>query len=144
MNPKDGKSCSLVEPGEATEATDADTADPGKVSQIKARERENKEGKYGKETVEPFTPANEPYDPVETSWIEIELVDESDKPVAGAQYEVTLSDGRVASGMLNGEGWARLEGIPPGTCRICFPKLDAEAWEFIESVDEKYPAIQVS
>jgi len=140
MNPKSGKSCSLVAPGESTAATDADDADPGKMAQVKARQRELKEGKYGEEQVKPFKPEESESEEIETSWIEIELVDESDNPVPGEQYEVTLPDGSVASGMLNGEGWARIAGFAPGQCKVCFPKLDKDAWEFIESVGEKHPA----
>lgn len=140
MNPKGGKSCSCIVPGPSTAAKDADEADPGKMAQVKARQRELKEGKYGEEKVEPFKPEETKSEVVETSWIEIELIDESDTPVAGEQYEVTLPGGTVASGMLNGEGWARVAGFAPGQCKVCFPKLDKEAWEFIESVTEKHPA----
>jgi type VI secretion system secreted protein VgrG len=144
MNPKDGKSCSYVAPGDATAATDADEADPGKLAEIKARQRETKEGKYGQEKVEPFKPEQTEDEVPVTGWIEIELVDEADKPVPGVQYEVTLPDGRVASGMLDGEGWARVAGFEPGQCKVCFPKIDADAWEFIESASEKHPSVKVS
>lgn len=64
------------------------------------------------------------------SWIEIELVDEEDNPVPGEKYKVTLPDGKtVAEGTLDEKGFARVEGIDPGTCKITFPNLDKDAWE---------------
>jgi type VI secretion system secreted protein VgrG len=63
------------------------------------------------------------------SWIEIELVDEDGKPVPGEAYKVTLPDGEtVATGTLDEKGFARIEGIDPGTCKITFPNLDKDSW----------------
>lgn len=64
------------------------------------------------------------------SWIEIELVDEENNPVPGERYKVILPDGKtVAEGTLDEKGFARIEGIDPGTCKITFPNLDKDAWE---------------
>ena len=65
----------------------------------------------------------------DTSWIEIELVDEQGQPVPGEEYEITAPDGTtIRRGHLNQEGQAHV-GVPdPGTCQISFPRLDAEAW----------------
>ncbi|MDI7259571.1 MAG: hypothetical protein QME90_06595, partial [Thermodesulfobacteriota bacterium] len=64
------------------------------------------------------------------SWIEIELFDEEDNPVPGERYKVTLPDGKtVAEGTLDEKGFARVDGIDPGSCKITFPNLDKDAWE---------------
>jgi type VI secretion system secreted protein VgrG len=64
------------------------------------------------------------------SWIEIELVDEEDNPIPGEKYKITLPDGKtVATGTLDENGFARVEGIDPGSCKITFPNLDKDAWE---------------
>ncbi len=68
---------------------------------------------------------------VEKVWIEIELVDEEDGPMAGERYEVKLPNDKLRKGSLDANGRARLTGVDPGTCQICFPNLDAEAWERI-------------
>jgi type VI secretion system secreted protein VgrG len=50
-------------------------------------------------------------------------------PVPGLKYRVTLPDDTVAAGTLDDKGFARIEGIPAGRCKITFPDLDKEAWE---------------
>ncbi|MCG2747201.1 MAG: type VI secretion system tip protein VgrG [Desulfobulbaceae bacterium] len=63
------------------------------------------------------------------SWIEIELVDEDGKPAPGEAYKVTLPDGEtVATGTLDEKGFARIDGIDPGNCKITFPNLDKDSW----------------
>ena len=63
-------------------------------------------------------------------WIEIRLVGEDGSPVPGEEYAVVLPDGTRARGYLDDQGFARVENITtPGTCRVFFPGLDAEAWD---------------
>jgi uncharacterized protein (DUF2345 family) len=109
---------------------EADVADPGEVAEAKAEQIEKKSGKYGSTPVKPYKPPeSEEEAEKKTAWIEIELVDEEDEPVPGEKYEVKLPDGSVAKGTLDGDGFARIDGIEPGTCEISFPKLDKDAWE---------------
>ncbi len=63
----------------------------------------------------------------EESFIEIELVDEIDKPVPGEPYEVIDAHGRKYSGRLDTNGFAHVEPVV-GPCRVGFPRLDGEAW----------------
>jgi type VI secretion system secreted protein VgrG len=63
------------------------------------------------------------------SWIDIELVDEAGKPMAGEAYQITLPDGSVDSGTLDEKGFAHVKNIDPGSCKITFPNLDKDAWE---------------
>jgi hypothetical protein len=47
------------------------------------------------------------------------------------KYRITLPDGEtVAEGTLDDKGFARVDGIEPGTCKITFPDLDKDAWEY--------------
>lgn len=119
MNPKSGKAGSPVQPADPELAGEADVADPGEAAKGKAGQTEKKDAKPHKPTEE---------DKEEKSWIEIELLDEDDHPVPGEKYEITLPDGSVAQGTLDEKGFARVEGIDPGTCQITFPELDQEAW----------------
>ena len=59
----------------------------------------------------------------EKNWIEIKLVDENNQPIAGEKYRITLPDGRVEEGNLDGNGVARFDSIDPGNCKIAFPEL---------------------
>ena len=121
---------SLVAPTDATAPEDADEADPGEVAEVKAKQKETKQGKYGSVQAPPFKPPPvEEYEEKELTWIEIELVDDDDRPVSGERYEIELPDGRVRRGTLDGNGFARVEGVEPGNCKITFPRLDRETWE---------------
>jgi len=72
-----------------------------------------------------------PVEPAETTWIEIEMVDEADMPVAGERYEIKQGDKVIRTGTLDANGFAHIDGVEPGTCDICFPNLDMAAWERI-------------
>jgi len=65
----------------------------------------------------------------EKSWIEIKLVDENNDPVPGERYRIELPDGKFAEGTLDHNGFARVNRIKPGTCKVTFPRLDKDAWE---------------
>jgi type VI secretion system secreted protein VgrG len=129
-SPKSGSAGSIVAPAEPTAADDADSADPGEVEEVKSEQIEKKAGKYGATPVQPYKPPQtEEEAEKKPNWIEIELVDEEEQPVAGEKYEITLPDGRVAKGTLDQHGFARIDGIDPGTCKVTFPNLDKETWK---------------
>jgi hypothetical protein len=134
MGKKSGKAGKAVSPAAPTKPEDADIADPGKMAEIKAEQLEKKEGKYGSTKIKPFKPPTEEEKEEkkeELSWIEIELVGEDDEPIPGEKYKITLPDDSVAEGTLDEKGAARVEGFEKGTCKVCFPDLDKEAWEKI-------------
>jgi len=62
------------------------------------------------------------------TWIEIELVDEAGVPVPRERYRVTAPGGERREGFLNEQGFAREDGLDPGTCTISFPDLDRALW----------------
>ena len=133
-SPKSGKACKVVTPSAPADALDADDASPGKVAEVKKEQQATKSGKYGSQKAPAYKA-----DPAKAGWIEIELVDEEDAPVPGVPYKVTLPDNKVAEGTLDATGFARIDGIDPGTCKVSFPTLDEEAWEFIESTGPRDP-----
>lgn len=67
----------------------------------------------------------------ETSWICIELVDDSGLPVREEQYEIELPNGSIYKGVLDANGQAFIDGIDPGICKVSFPHLDAKEWRII-------------
>jgi len=146
-SPKSGSAGSLVPPKAPEAALEADVADPGKVEEVKAEQRQTQSGKYGSVKTTPFKPPAEESsasaasttedEEKERSWIEIEMVGEDDKPIPGEKYRITLPDDTVSEGTLDQNGWARVEGFEEGNCKVTFPDLDQEAWEFIESKGTK-------
>jgi type VI secretion system secreted protein VgrG len=130
-SPKSGNAGSAVTPADPTAPFDADDANPGAVEQIKAAQLQTKTGKYGSVQVKPYKPPQTDEEKAKKpSWIEIKLVDEENNPVPGRAYSITLPDGEtVAEGTLDEEGFARVDGIDPGSCQITFPDLDKDAWE---------------
>lgn len=130
MNPKGGNAGTPVKPAEPGKAVEADIADPGKVARLKAEQRKTQKGKYGAVSVQPHKPPRTDDEREQKhSWIEIVLVDEADNPVTGEGYRITLPDDSVAEGTLDEKGFARVDGIEPGTCQVSFPNLDKEVWE---------------
>jgi type VI secretion system secreted protein VgrG len=123
-SPKSGNAGSPVTPAAPAEALEADDARPGAVGQVKATQLQTKTGKYGSAQTTPYKS-----DPAKKSWIEIKLVDEEKNPVPGEPYSITLPDATVASGTLDDKGFARIDGIDPGTCQITFPQRDKAAWK---------------
>jgi hypothetical protein len=62
-------------------------------------------------------------------WIEIELRDAENNPVAGEEYILYLRTGDVRRGTLDSNGYAKEERIPPGRCWVKFPKAGEVASE---------------
>jgi hypothetical protein len=117
MNPKSGTAGSPVSPAAPAAAEEADLAEPGQVDEVEGSGQ-------AAEAAEPHRP-----DETQTSWIEIELVGEDDRGIAGEPYRVTLPNGSVACGTLDENGFARIEGFESGTCQVTFPNRDTEAWK---------------
>jgi hypothetical protein len=158
MSPKPGTKVSLVPPAAVKAALEAANAEAGATAAFQWQPKQASAGQFGSVEVgagsgdaaagggsgssAASSETAPPHHPPETqeekaakpSWIEIELVGEDDKPIPGARYRVMLPDGSVDEGSLDGDGFARVEGFVAGTCKVCFPELDEEAWEFIESV----------
>lgn len=65
--------------------------------------------------------------------LELLLRDAEGQPMAGARYRVTLPAGLTIEGELDGDGFARLERLPAGECRV--ELLDfAEGCEVVREV----------
>jgi type VI secretion system secreted protein VgrG len=128
-SPKSGNAPDAVAPSDPKKAEEADKADPGEMTEVKARQRETQTGKYGSPVVDAHNPSDKE-NKNKTSWIEIEMVDQENKPVVGLPYRITLPDGKtLAEGTLDEKGFARVSNIDPGSCKVTFPTLDQEAWE---------------
>jgi hypothetical protein len=51
-------------------------------------------------------------------WLEIDLKDGQDQPIADEEYRLVLPSGEVRKGTLDRNGHARIEDVPPGRARI--------------------------
>lgn len=127
MKAKSGTAIGSLQPLKPEETFAADEAKPGEVAKVKAKQIEAKKGKYGSTKAPAFKPGD-PDDEDKKGWIEVELVDNDGEPVAGEKYEVTLPDGSVSKGALDGSGKTRIEGFEPGQCKVSFPEIDKDAW----------------
>jgi uncharacterized Zn-binding protein involved in type VI secretion len=50
--------------------------------------------------------------------LEFRLTDEDGQPIKDRSFQAFLSNGEVKSGTLDGDGKAKLEGVPPGQVRV--------------------------
>jgi len=65
-------------------------------------------------------------------WVEIELLDETDHPIANEEYIIREPDGlKVRSGTLDGDGFAREEGLLAKPYEVSFPRLDKDLWQSV-------------
>ena len=60
----------------------------------------------------------------EKTFVEFQLLNDRDEPVANEAYELTLPDGTLMTGVLDENGFVHVANIPRGSCSIKFPKLE--------------------
>ena len=86
----------------------ADNAEPGSMDESYRRQREAMTAAELNAKNAPWHDPESPDAKKKPHWIEIELIDEQGKPVAGEHYRITLPDGTTLA-----EGTARHEGARP-------------------------------
>jgi type VI secretion system secreted protein VgrG len=136
-----GTAGNLVSPISATAPAVADDATPGQQGSGGSGGPSSGAGSpydagsttaAGSSSPAPNAPWHDPNSPAnkdKTSWIEIALVDQNNKPVPGEPYRVTLADGQtLAEGTTDDKGGARVEALDPGSCKVTFPKRDKRSW----------------
>jgi hypothetical protein len=64
----------------------------------------------------------------EKTWVGIELLDGDGNPIADEPYKLMLPDGSIREGKTDSKGTAGASGIDPGSCKVCFPRLDGRLW----------------
>lgn len=63
-----------------------------------------------------------------TTWIEVQLVDEDERPLAGLECEVEHPDGSTHRGKTDRDGILRYDGIPRGVCKVRLPSEATTLW----------------
>lgn len=125
-----GSGLNLVSPISPAEAEIADNADPGSLDESFRSQRAAMSPTDAAAANAPWHDPNDEVAKTKKSWIEIVLEDNQGKPVPGEAYRITLPDGStLAEGTLDEKGFARVDGIDPGSCQVTFPNLDKDAWE---------------
>jgi type VI secretion system secreted protein VgrG len=128
--PAVGLSGSIVPPVNAAVAEIADQADPGSKAESYKTQRAALTSEQLAALDAPTHDPNAGENREKPHWIEIELVDDRDAPIPGEPYRITLPDGTVvAAGVLDEKGFARVDGLDPGTCTVSFPRLDKDTWK---------------
>ena len=69
-----------------------------------------------------------PPPPSGESWVEVEFVDRTGRPVPFQRVVVTDAAGVSRLGFSDERGLVRVAGMTPGACTITAPDLDASAW----------------
>ena len=88
MSPKDGKAGTIVAPIDPKAAEEAGVADPGEFEKMVFQQVKTQTGRFGKAKIAAHKPP--PEDPAEKSeekkvtWIEIELKDDANQPMASS------------------------------------------------------------
>lgn len=124
-----GPGAAPVAPKEVKKADIADDAKPGSLENYKGQ-RAAMSPSLAAAANAPWHDSTSEENKDKKSWIEIVLVDDDDRPVPGEAYRITLPDGTtLAEGTLDENGFARVDGIDPGTCQVTFPNLDKDSWE---------------
>lgn len=118
-SPNSAQAPQPVKPAKPAAAKEADKAEPGGNLDFQR---------------DPVGPAHKPPQTDEdkkkkNSWIEIEMVGEDGKPYPGESFRLRFPDGSITGGTLDEKGFARVQGIEPGSVEITFPNLDKEAWD---------------
>jgi len=68
------------------------------------------------------------------TFVALELVDQDGEPVVGRRFRVVTGNDIVHEGTTNAEGKARVRDVDPGTCRIVFPEIYPEDFDWKPAV----------
>ena len=129
-SPLSGSPATPAPPLNPTEPEIADNALPGSESPSFRSQRAQLSPAQAAAADAPWHDAHSAENQTKKNWIAIRLRDERGDPVPGEFYRITLPDGStLCEGTLDEKGFARVEGIDPGTCKVSFPRLDRDAWK---------------
>lgn len=64
------------------------------------------------------------------AWVELELRDALGSSLGGTRYRVVGLMGDVHEGALDEAGFARVDEVSEGLCKITFPDLDGAEWDW--------------
>ena len=127
MAKKSGKAGKAILPDAPDIAEDACIADPGGRTSMKG-------------TGDAAGPSSSSSggDQEKKVWISIELLDEEGNGMANEPYEIKAPNEKSPrKGKLDDDGKAVIEGIAPGNCQVCFPKIHRDEWKKVSEKSRK-------
>lgn len=65
------------------------------------------------------------------TWVEVRLIGEDGRPIAGMGYRFVAMDGVVHLGVTDHDGVGRVDGIRGARGSFTFPTLDQDAWRHV-------------
>lgn len=75
------------------------------------------------------------------TWLELNLHYDNLEPVPGASYRVDFGDGSTREGVLDDDGFARLEDVPKGPAKVYYGEdprpFSRESVTIVQNSDEK-------
>ncbi len=131
-SPKSGKSPSPAPPTEPGEPKAPINEEGGAAPSASGGSKDGSSATASKEAppFKPMTKEEAKEQDKKLHFIEIKLVDQDGDPVPHEAFEITMPDGSVASGTLDKNGKARIDGIPDeGNAKVSFPRFDESTWD---------------
>jgi len=111
-----------MSPGQAEDASGADSTDPGHDTRYTATREAPEIGEMGPEIA---------HHEFAGTYVEFQLVDAAERPVADEQFRVTLPDESIQEGTTDAEGLCRFEGLDVGLAFIQLPNRPDSSWRKI-------------
>ena len=132
MGKKSGTAGTPTRPEEPEEPELPDKADPGEAKKAKAEQAQVTKLEPGATMLDASSnDADEAAEEEKGHWIGIKLVDEDGRPVPGERFRLALPGGEIVEGTLDETGQARVEGLPEGSGKVCFPDMDKDRWRTV-------------
>jgi hypothetical protein len=129
-SPKDGSEIPTDDPKAPAAPVEAMSTDPGEAAKIKERNRTIEQETTDSTTVDPGAPpASGSGEELKLSWISVELQDTDGKPVVAEPFYIIFSDNSRAGGVTGPDGKCKLEGVPAGSVKIDFERIDKREWK---------------
>lgn len=72
--------------------------------------------------------------PGDTTWVEIELIDELGDPISGEPFIVRFADGTSRRGRLGADGRAHVPCPKPGPCEVLFMRRDGPLVRWLRAI----------
>lgn len=121
-------------PKSPTKAKEVEHLLAGEVEEVKPLQGEKGQYTIGSQEVEDTKTEEEAAPEEETHKITIKLQNDQKKAVgkmpSGGSVKFRIkAGGTTYEGSLDDQGKAEVNGLPEGSCEVCFPEIDSSEWK---------------